>query len=166
MSAWFIREERPADAEAVAAVIEAAFRDMAYSDGTAHTIPGRLRACGQLSVSLVADADGTPVGHVAFSPVSISDGSAGWYGLGPVAVLPAWQGQGVGSAIIRTGLERLRALGAQGCTVLGAPHRYERFGFRHDPRLRFPGPPAQHFMRLVLAGPEPSGEVRYAPAFY
>jgi putative acetyltransferase len=161
-----IRDERPDDAAAIAALTQAAFRDAKHTDGTEHALPAKLREAGLLSVSLVADGGGELVGHVAFSPVTISDESSAWYGLAPVSVVPEHQGQGIGTALIRAGVARLRERGARGCVVLGDPAYYGRFGFRHDPELTFPGPPREHFMRLVLAGAVPSGEVRYAQAFY
>src|SRR5690606_32587977 len=127
----------------------AAFRGAPHSDGSEAEIIERLRVAGDLAVSLVAvDADGAIVGHVAFSPVTISDGTSGWYGRGPVSVVPSHQGTGIGSSLIRAGLERLRSAGARGCVVLGEPAFYARFGFRHDPRLVFPGPPPEYFLRL------------------
>ena len=104
------------------------------------------------------------VGHAAFSPVTIGDGSADWYGLGPVAVLPGMQGRGVGAALIREGLARLRALGAAGCVVMGDPAYYRRFGFETRPDLRYPGVPPEYFMALVYTRPA-SGDVAYHEAF-
>ena len=161
---WTIRKERPADEQAITALIDAAFRDAPHSDGTEAAIVERLRADGDLALSLVA-AEGSLVGHVAFSPVTLSDGTARWYGLGPVAVSPRRQGEGIGTALVRQGLERLQAMEAGGCVVLGEPGYYGRFGFRHDPRLAFPGPPPEYFQRLVLDGEPPAGTVRYARAF-
>ena len=161
---WTIRKERPADEQAITALIDAAFRDAPHSDGTEAAIVERLRADGDLALSLVA-AEGSLVGHVAFSPVTLSDGTARWYGLGPVAVSPRRQGEGIGTALVRQGLERLHAMEAGGCVVLGEPGYYGRFGFRHDPRLAFPGPPPEYFQRLVLDGEPPAGTVRYARAF-
>ena len=57
-----------------------------------------LRAAEALTVSLVAELDGRVIGHIAFSPVAISDGTQDWYGLGPVSVLPEYQRQGIGEA--------------------------------------------------------------------
>lgn len=166
MTEWTVRDEAPGDEAAIAAVTAAAFRGAPHSDGSEAEIIERLRVAGDLAVSLVAvDADGAIVGHVAFSPVTISDGTSGWYGLGPVSVVPSHQGTGIGSSLIRAGLERLRSAGARGCVVLGEPAFYARFGFRHDPRLVFPGPPPEYFLRLVFAGPEPHGAVGYSAAF-
>lgn len=162
---WAVREERPGDAPAIAGLTEAAFRDAPHADGTERTIAARLRASGELALSLVAETDGALVGHAAFSPVAISDGTPGWYGLGPVSVAPAWQRRGIGSALIRAGLARLRVRNAGGCVVLGDPAFYRRLGFGHDPRLVYPGPPAVYFQRLVFDGAEPQGVVSYSPAF-
>jgi putative acetyltransferase len=161
-----VRDERASDRTNIAEVTAAAFRDAPHTDGTEHALPAKLRDEGHLAVSLVAEADGQLVGHVAFSPVTVSDGSTDWFGLGPVSVATTCQGQGIGAALIREGLSRLRQMGANGCVVLGEPAYYGRFGFAHDPALSFPGPPPEYFQRIVLAGPAPSGTVTYAPAFY
>ena len=166
MSAWAIREERPGDEAATAALTEAAFRDLPYSDGTEATIIERLRADGNLALSLVAeDSGGTIVGHAAFSPVTIAGEAQGWYGLGPLSVSPARQREGIGSALVRGGLERLAGERAAGCVVLGEPAYYGRFGFRHEPRLSYPGPRPEYFQMVAFADSWPEGTVRYAPAF-
>jgi putative acetyltransferase len=167
VSDWAIRPECDSDAAAIAALTESAFREAEHTDGTEHALPGKLRDAGDLTLSLLAEADdGTPLGHVAFSPVAISDGTQRWYGLGPVSVAPEWQGKGIGAALIREGLAHLRILGARGCVVLGEPAYYHRFGFIQDRALSFPGPPPEYFQRLLFEGSAPSGTVRYAPAFY
>ena len=114
-----ILPETPADIDAIFALTQAAFADHPHSEQTEGYINDALRRAGALTLSLVAHEDGRQVGHAAFSPVTIGDGSADWYGLGPVAVLPGMQGRGVGAALIREGLARLRALGAAGCVVMG-----------------------------------------------
>ena len=159
-----IREERADDAEAIAELIERAFAKARHSDGTEALIVARLRAAGTLSVSLVNEIDATIVGHVAFSPVAIERVDR-WFGLGPVAVAPQHQGAGIGAALIETGLERLRANGANGCVVLGDPHYYDRFGFRAVGGLVYPGAPAPYFQALAFSGMPPRGKVRYHPAF-
>jgi len=161
-----IRPEQPGDAPAIHALTEAAFRDIPHSDGDEADLVDALRRDGDLALSLVAlNLDQAIVGHVAFSPVTISDGSEGWFGLGPCSVIPTRQRTGIGSQLIEAGLGEMRARGARGIVLLGSPAYYGRFGFEHDPKLVYPGPPAQYFQRLVLAGPEPSGTVTYAPAF-
>lgn len=165
MSAVTIREEEPDDAATIHALTEAAFRDMPFSDGDEQELVNRLRADGDLSLSLVAEDAERIVGHIAFSPVTISDGTTGWFGLGPVSVWPELQRQGIGSALISEGLARMAAMGARGIVLLGSTEYYPRFGFEHDPQLAFPGPPAEYFQRLVLEGDAPTGTVTYAPAF-
>lgn len=102
---------------------------------------------------------------MAFSPVTIDGQDRGWFGLGPVAVELKQQGIGIGSKLIRTGLARLRAAGANGCVVLGEPDYYRRFGFRADGRLIYPGPLPQYFQALAFGADVPSGIVAYHPAF-
>jgi len=160
-----IRPERAGDEVAIRRVTATAFAGQPHSDGSEPTIVDRLRVDGDLTLSLVAEAADGIVGQVAFSPVSIADGSAKWYGLGPVSVLPEEQGRGIGSRLIEHGLRDLTDRGARGVVLLGDPAYYRRFGFQHDPRLTFPGPPPEYFQRLVIEGEPPAGVVRYAKAF-
>ncbi|MEW9615402.1 N-acetyltransferase [Shinella sp. S4-D37] len=162
----FLRPERPGDGDAIRALTETAFRTAPHADGTEHIIIDRLRAAGALTLSLVVEADGVIVGHVAFSPVTVSDGSAGWYGLGPISVDPARQGEGIGGRLIGEGLQRLRALGATGCVLLGDPAYYTRFGFAADPKLVLDGVPPEYFMRVAFSPVYGEGTVSYHPAFY
>lgn len=160
-----IRPERAGDQSAIYNVVAAAFAGQPHSDGSEPGIVDRLRADGDLAISLVAEDGGEIVGHVAFSPVTISDGSESWFGLGPVAAAPARQCQGIGAALIGRGLALLDERGAAGCVVLGDPAYYARFGFAHDPALTYPGPPPEYFQRLVIGISDASGVVTYAPAF-
>ena len=84
-----IRSETDADVRAIAEVTVAAFNTLETSNHTEQFIIAALRAAKALTLSLVAEADGRVIGHIAFSPVSISDGTRNWYGLGPVSVAPA-----------------------------------------------------------------------------
>ena len=161
-----VRPEREGDIDAIRTLTETAFRTAPHADGTEHLIIDRLRAAGALTLSLVAEADGTIVGHVAFSPVSLSDGSRGWYGLGPISVDPARQGEGIGGKLIGEGLERLKALGATGCVLLGDPAYYSRFGFTPDPKLTLDGVPPEYFMRVAFSPVYGAGSVSYHPGFY
>ncbi len=95
--------------------------------------------------------------------IEVAEGD--WFGLGPVSVTPGQQGQGIGQVLIREGLERLEALGAGGCVVLGEPEYYGRFGFRSDPALRYGDAPPAYFQRLIFKGAAPSGQVRFHPSF-
>ena len=160
-----IRSERPADADAIRHVTALAFAAIPESDQTEPAIVDALRADEALSVSLVAiDGDGV-IGHVAFSPVEVGDIAHGWHGLGPVSVLPGRQGQGIGQALIRQGLEMLKSQGAAGCVVLGDPAYYGRFGFESDPAIRYGAAVSPYLQRRLFHGPSPAGEVRYHPSF-
>ena len=159
-----IRPERPSDAAAIRAVTVAAFAASSYGHNGEAGIVEALRADGALTVSLVAEADGEVIGHVAFSPVAIGD-AEGWLGLGPVSVAPAWQGRGVGQALIREGLRMIAARGADGCVVLGDPGYYGRFGFESDPGLRYGGEASPYLQRLVFHGAPPRGEAAYHSSF-
>lgn len=161
-----IRAETPAHASAIRRVTDAAFAGAPHASGTEGAIVDALRAEGSLALSLVAEADGAVFGHVAFSPVTVAGADVGWLGLGPLSVLPARQRTGVGAALVRDGLARIRAAGTRGCVVLGDPAYYRRFGFEPDPALTFEGVPAEYFMRLAFAEPAPAGPVVYRPAFY
>lgn len=165
MTHTHIRPEHPTDAEAITRVTEQAFLSAPYSDQTEHFIVLALRRAGALSVSLVAEVEGQVVGHVALSPVRWSDGSAGWYGLGPVSVLPARQGRGIGQALVREGLAALRGLGAAGCVVLGEPGYYGRFGFAHRPDCVLEGVPPEYFQVLAFGAHMAAGRVTYHEAF-
>ena len=160
-----IRPERPGDEAAIAEVIEAAFALAKHRDGTEAQIVERLREGGALTLSLVAVDGGTIVGHVAYSPVTIDGADLNWFGLGPVAVQPDQQGKGLGSSLIREGLDRLTEIGAAGCVLVGEPEYYGRFGFRADDRLVYPGLPPEYFQALSLSGDLPAGTVAYHPAF-
>jgi putative acetyltransferase len=164
-SALVIRPEIPEDVDAITVVTEAAFRDMAMSSHTEHFIVSALRSAGALTISLVAEIEGRVVGHIAFSPVSVSDDEPGWYGLGPVSVSPEHQRHGIGSALIREGLARLRAMGAAGCCLVGHPDYYGRFGFVHPKGLGHDGVPAEAFFALALDGPMPQGTVAFHEGF-
>ena len=92
-----IRAETPCDIDAIARLTEAAFRNETHSSHTEQYIIDALRRAGALTFSLVAEANGQVIGHIAASPVTI-DGEAGdWYGLAPLSVAPERQRQGLGS---------------------------------------------------------------------
>jgi putative acetyltransferase len=95
-----IRNERESDVEAISDVTKAAFENHPHSQHTEQFIVNALRVANALTISLVAEVDGKVVGHIAFSPVTISDGSHNWYGLGPISVLPECQRQGIGKSLI------------------------------------------------------------------
>ena len=160
-----IRSETSADVSAIAEVTVAAFKTLAISNHTEQFIIAALRAAGALTVSLVAELNGHVVGHIAFSPVTISDGCPNWYGLGPVSVLPEFQRRGIGRALIQEGLSRLKSLNAQGCCLVGHPEYYKRFGFRNITVLVYEGVPEEFFFVLSLDGHVPQGIVEFHEGF-
>jgi putative acetyltransferase len=160
-----IRNETAADVPVIEAVTSAAFLNAPHTSHTEQFIVNALRRAGKLTISLVADVEGSVAGHVAVSPVSISDGALGWFGLGPISVMPEQQRRGVGSRLMREALRILREQGAAGCVVLGEPEYYGRFGFQADPNLILPGVPAEYFQAISFTSARPHGSVSYHEAF-
>jgi putative acetyltransferase len=160
-----IRNETPDDLRAITEVTIAAFKTLEISGHTEHFIVEALRAARALPVSLVAVRDGQVVGHIAFSPVTMSDGTPHWYGLGPVSVLPEHQRKGIGQALIKEGLARLKDLKARGCCLVGHPGYYRKFGFENAPGLGLEGVPPEVFFALSFDGPVPQGTVAFHEAF-
>ena len=164
-----LRHETSDDIAAIEAVTMAAFADAPHTSHTEQFIVRALRAANELTLSIVAEEHGQIVGHVALSPVTITDDQGrkadGWYGLGPISVLPQRQGHGIGSRLMEQALSELRAMQAAGCVLLGDPVYYGRFGFQAHAGLQLPGVPPGYFMALALHGPVPEGIVRYSDAF-
>ncbi len=160
-----VRPETADDYDAIRRIHIAAFANHPYSHQTEHLIVDALRASGALSVSLVAEVNGSVVGHIAFSPVKIGGMDCTWFALGPIGVLPGFQRQGVGKGLIAEGLGAIRSLGAQGCVLVGEPAFYNRFGFRSDPALTMEGVPPQYLLCLPMTGETPKGCVSHHPAF-
>ena len=160
-----IRSETPRDLDAIREVNIVAFADHPFSQQTEHLIVEALRAADALELSLVAEIDGEVVGHIAFSAAGIGSTSSGWFLLGPVAVLPDHQGNGIGRALVETGLDMLRSGGACGCTLVGDPAFYGRFGFRQYPGVVWEGVPDANVLCLSMSGDAPVGEVSCHSAF-
>ncbi len=160
-----IRNESDADVRVIREVTAAAFETLEISNHTEQFIVEALRAAGALTVSMVAEMDGVVVGHIAFSPVALSDGTPDWYGLGPVSVLPTYQRQGIGKALIHEGLARLKALNARGCCLVGHPGYYRQFGFENRSGLVIEGVPPEVFFALSFDGHFPQGSVTFHKAF-
>ena len=145
-----LRPETRADHEPIARLLRQAFGGEDEAG-----LVNALRAAGDLPLSLIADAAGTVIGHVALSPLT---GDAKGYALAPVAVAPAMQGRGIGAALIRAALDWANETPV---VVLGAPDYYARFGFRPaDLTSPYAGP------HLQLSGTLPAGAaIHHAPAF-
>ena len=161
-----IRDEQAADIPVISQVTVAAFATMEISNQTEQFVIEALRAAKALAVSLVAEVDGRIVGHIAFSRVSMSDGTTNWYGLGPVSVHPDFQRRGIGKALIREGLSRLKKLNARGCCLVGHPQYYRQFGFENADGLVYEGVPGEFFFVLSFDGRIPSGKVIFHDAFH
>ena len=161
-----LRRETTDDRDAIAEVTVAAFNTLPISQHTEQFIVAALRAAGALTVSLVAELGGRVVGHVAFSPVKISDGTADWHGAGPLSVLPERHRQGIGQTLVRSGLSELKRLNARGCCLVGDPAYYVRFGFENVPGFIHEGIPQEYFLALPFDGHRPQGTVAFHEAFH
>lgn len=159
------------DAGEIRSLTAAAFDGIEQSDGHEPAIVDALRDADALTLSLVAVRSGWVIGHIAASPVTLDTGEDGWFGLGPLSVSPAHQGEGIGSALMKAALEALYEVeDATGAVLLGDPSYYDRFGFAARDGLAMDGLPekyAEHFQALRLDGGTgyPHAVVRYHPAF-
>ena len=160
-----IRPEAPSDEDAIEQVTRRAFLSHPYSHQTEQFIIRALRTDHALSVSLVAEDAGRIVGHIALSPVTISDGADGWYGLGPISVEPERQRRGIGRTLMERGLAELRKLGANGCVLVGDPAFYTRFGFANNSALVLEGIPQEFVLSLSFGTSSAHGHVQFHPAF-
>ncbi|MBA0443598.1 N-acetyltransferase [Stenotrophomonas maltophilia] len=166
-----LRHETTNDIAAIEAVTIAAFADAPHTSHTEQFIVRALRDASELTLSIVAEEHGQVVGHVALSPVTITNDhghkAKGWCGLGPISVLPQRQrqGHGIGSRLMEQALSELRAMQAEGCVLLGEPAYYGRFGFQAHAGLQLPGVPPGYFLALAFHGPVPEGIAQYSDAF-
>ncbi|WP_437205151.1 GNAT family N-acetyltransferase [Planctomicrobium sp. SH664] len=160
-----IRPESAGDVAAITAVTRQAFENHPHSQQTEHLIIDELRRTGALKISLVAELDAVLVGQITFSPVQISDGAEGWYALGPLAVDPKVQRQGIGTALMEAGLSALQQLQPAGCVVVGDPAYYGRFGFTTAPQFEVEGIPAEYVMARLFGDRPAAGAVTHHPAF-
>ena len=158
-----IRPETADDIEAIFKLTQAAFAPMPFSDGSEGPIINQLRQEGDLLLSLVAEIDREIVGQISFSPITLNDETDGLYGLGPVSAHPDRQKQGIGSALILEGIERLGD--AKAIFLIGNPNYYSRFGFIGDCGLTYGEVPTEYVQGLFLDGKPRVGELQYAPAF-
>lgn len=162
-----VRAEAAADIPAVHRVNELAFGRPDEAD-----LVDALRAAARPYISLVAVDEGQVVGHIFFSPVTLeaADSACAILGLAPMAVLPEYQRRGIGSQLVRAGLEECRRIGCDAVVVLGHPEYYPRFGFipasRKGLRCEYPVPD-EVFMVAELRPDTLSvqGLVRYRPEF-
>jgi putative acetyltransferase len=160
-----IRDEKNTDFAIISEITIEAFKSMEISNHTEQFIIEALRSAKALTVSLVAEVNGLVVGHIAFSPVIMSDGTKDWYGLGPVSVHPEFQRKGIGKALIQEGLSRLKNLKAKGCCLVGHPQYYQQFGFKNVEGLVHEGIPQEVFFALSFDENIPQGNVTFHEGF-
>ncbi|ATS51320.1 N-acetyltransferase [Xanthomonas citri pv. fuscans CFBP 6996] len=161
-----IREATEGDAAAIELLTMVAFMRAEHSRHDEHQVIAGLRQDGALALSLVADHDGYVVGHLAVSPVALSDDSPGWFALGPLAVGPGHQRQGLGTRLVQAALATLREHRAAGCLALGEPAFFRRLGFAVEPGLVLPEAPASELQALAFGDRLlPLADVSYHPAF-
>ena len=165
MSDVNLRNQTVQDAAAIRQLITAAFATAAHSCGREQDLMEALWTADAATVALVAESANGLVGQVACSPVTIDGRSGSWFGLGPLAVRPDRQRQGIGSALVRAALQRLHLRQAAGCVLVGDPAFYARFGFRPAAPLCLPGVPAPYFLALPFRDGPPAGVVAFHPAF-
>ena len=166
-----IRSSTQADCDAIDAVIRAAFAGTEFGHQGEAELVRAIEADGDVLVSLVAERDGRIAGHVLFSRMDVEADGAPLTaaGLAPVSVAPEVQGQGIGDALIRAGLDALRDQGVAISFVLGHDAYYPRFGYSPELAARFASPFAGPHLMAQMLNPEAAwprgGRADYAPAF-
>lgn len=158
-----IRAETPQDRQAIYDLTRDAFAPMSFSDGSEPDIINQLRNDGDLTLSLVAEANGI-VGHVAFTPAKISKAKGAWYGLGPISVRADIQRQGLGTRLAQAGLDILRDRGAAGCVLTGNTDVYRPMGFSNVHALTYRGLNPEFILYTTCDGTRPEGEISFAEA--
>ena len=159
-----IRGEQSEDHADIHEVTRLAFTGQPFSEGDEPELIDRLRSEGALTLSLVAMDGDVLVGQITFSPADLTSGKGAWYALGPVSVTPSRQGEGIGSRLIESGLDRIKTMGAMGCILTGNPDYYVRFGFRLAPENCPENEPPEHFMLKLLQSEAPKGQFSFHEA--
>lgn len=160
-----IKNESLSDYHAIDALIQSAFANHPYSNNTEYLIVQKLRADNALALGLVAEVENNIVGYIAFSEVLINGQKANWYGLGPIAVLPKFQRQGIGTLLIRQGIDKIKKQGAHGIVLVGDPTYYNQFGFLRHPELIYNAAPEEYFLSIPFIPEYKKGVVEYHPSF-
>ena len=162
-----IREEQYSDQDAVRRINE-----IAFEQGPEAAIVDKLRKSCKNYCSFVAVNQDTVIGHILFTPVTIDGSDVTGMGLAPMAVLPSYQNQGIGSLLARHGLQHLQRSGCPFVIVLGHPEYYPRFGFEpashYRLRCQWEGVPDEAFMVVVFDRdvlPGEGGIARYRAEF-
>ncbi|KAG5369966.1 putative N-acetyltransferase YhbS [Yarrowia sp. C11] len=165
-----ISPELPWHKDDISNVIKSAFAKLAISNHQEQEIVHDLRVTGALTASWVAIDNNTQqvVGTIFLSEIKVNGQtqSPKWYGIGPIAVLPDFQGNGIGAKLMHTAIEHCRdQLDAGGVVLLGNPEFYKQFEFVPRRDLSLMGVPSQYFQVRKFRGEWPSGQVTYDDAF-
>lgn len=166
MDSPLIRHETPADIPRLRSLNVAAFPTPAEA-----RLVDALRENEKFTLSLVAEKAGEVVGHILFTDIVMEPGGtrARVVGLAPMAVHPGCQGRGIGSALVKRGVEDCRELGYRAIVVLGYPEFYARFGFgpasRHGITCAFDVPDEYFMLRALGNFPVAVGRAHYQPEF-
>ena len=162
-----LRREQPQDQDAVRHV-----NTLAFESKEEALLVDRLRSSCEDYLSFVAVEDGAIIGHILFTPVTVDGTAVVGMGLAPMSVLPSRQRAGIGSQLVRHGLEYLREAGCPFVIVLGHPEYYPRFGFQPASTVglssQWDGIPNEAFMSILFdqsAVPETGGVARYHNEF-
>jgi putative acetyltransferase len=165
-----IRKEQTTDFDQVRLINDKAFKQEAEG-----ILIDKLRATGAFipDLSLVAESNGQVIGHILFTHIKVVKGAkvAKSLALAPMSVLPEYQGQGIGSKLVKKGLERAKELGYASVIVLGHEHYYPKFGFQKASQWNISAPfpvPDAAFMAIALKNgglDEVEGVVEYARPF-
>lgn len=165
-----IRQETSQDYASVYTLIQTAFADAPYRDGNEQDLVAALRKSPAFvpELSLVAETDGRLAGHILFTKITVGETAA--LALAPLAVLPEFQGCGIGTALIARGHATAKALGYAWSVVLGDPAFYGRFGYCPAAESGISAPfdvPPEYFMACPLTTPTVpiTGTVKYAKEF-
>lgn len=167
-----IRQEREEDYDEVFRVVQTSFAGAEHSDGKEQHLVAALRMSSAFvsELSLVAEADGKIIGYILFTKIKI--GESAELALAPLAVLPSYQRQGVGKALIAAGHRIAKEMGYAYSVVLGSGQYYSRFGYlpakQFGIRAPFDDVPDENFMAVDLQGgsEERNGVVEYAKEFF
>ena len=159
-----VRFETPADSASIHDVNERAFGQAEEAN-----LVDALREQATPFLSIVAEDDGAIVGHICFTPVTIDGSSLAVAGLAPMAVAPERQNQGIGSQLVRFGLDECRRAGFAAVVVVGHPEYYPRFGFRPGSsaglRCEYDVPDPVFMVLELTQGNDLRGLARYHAAF-
>lgn len=160
-----IRNEQESDYLPIERLTKAAFEGKPYSSGTEEYLAQKLRDDNALTISLVAVVEGDVVGHIAISKVHIDGENHGYFGVGPLAVLPKMQGSGVGTKLLKSALSKLEDMAASCCVLVGDPNYYSRMGFELEKEIIYTGAPAEYFQSIRFSDDRLVGEVKFHSAF-